>query len=296
MNKTAFRDSVSIISANGFDGLFNGRDDEVIEIPLEQLHSFKDHPFHVTLEGSEMEQFVESIRESGVLVPITVRKTGTENYEIISGHRRTAAARMAGLRSIRAIVRNYTDDEAVIAMVDSNLQREGLLPSEKAFAYRMRLEAIKDSRKHGDGSTRELIAGGEGESGKTIQRYIRLTELQKELLQLVDEGRIKIAAGVELSYMPLLQQTIICRLIQQERCYPTLEMAGTMRKLDPKDDNYTLDALAILKDSKPARSLTLSEKKLARYFPQEFSKEKIEATIIELLDKWRDSGNGNVQD
>ena len=209
---------------------------KVEEIPLTELTPFKEHPFKVK-DDEEMEQLKESIRTSGVLVPALARPKSAGGYELISGHRRMAACRDLGMRTMPVIVRSLTDEEAVIAMVDANLQRERILPSEKAFAYKMKMEAVSRQGKRTDltcgqvgHKSRDNLS--EKESGRTVQRYIRLTNLVPKLLDLMDEGRIALSVGVELSYLDRPNQEYIARVIERDECTPSYSQAVRMRRMN----------------------------------------------------------------
>ena len=207
--------------------------EQVQEIRITELHPFQNHPFYVK-DDESMQALCGSIREYGVLSPLLARPTG-EGYEIVSGHRRRSAALKLGLEKLPVLVREMTDDEAIILMVDSNIQRENLLPSEKAFAYKMKLEAMnhqgKTSGQVGQKWSRDLLAENVSDSSRQIQRYIRLTYLAKPILELVDEGRIAFSPGVELSYLTKLEQAELWDIMQSEDCTPSLSQAVRLKKL-----------------------------------------------------------------
>ena len=184
----------------GIDDFVNHEADQIVEVPLSELHPFKDHPFQVR-DDEKMEETVESIRNYGVLNPGLVRPRAEGGYEIVAGHRRKRGCELAGKPTMPVLVRDYTDDEAVVIMVDSNIQRENILPSEKAFAYRMKLEAMKHQGAKGNGDTADLVGKEAGDSGRKVQRYIRLTELLPELLEMVDDGKVKFIPAVSLSFL-----------------------------------------------------------------------------------------------
>lgn len=231
------------LGMTGFEELFmNDREraearlPKVEEIPLTEITPFKEHPFKVK-DDEEMEQLKESIRAFGVLVPALARPKNTGGYELISGHRRMAACRELGMKTMPVIVRSLSDEEAVIAMVDANLQRERILPSEKAFAYKMKMEAVSRQGKRTDltcgqvgHKSRDNLS--EKESGRTVQRYIRLTNLVPELLNLMDEGRIALSVGVELSYLDRSNQEYIARVIERDECTPSYSQAVRMRRMN----------------------------------------------------------------
>ncbi len=230
------------LGLNGYEELFmndreraEARMPKVEEILLTELTPFKEHPFKVK-DDEEMEQLKESIRASGVIVPALARPKSTGGYELISGHRRMAACRELGMKTMPVIVRSLTDEEAVIAMVDANLQRERILPSEKAFAYKMKYEAMKhqgtSSQLGTKSRTDELLAQSSGESRNQIQRYMRLTNLVPKLLDLMDEGRIALSVGVELSYLDRPNQEYIARVIERDECTPSYSQAVRMRRMN----------------------------------------------------------------
>ena len=228
------------LGLNGYEELFmnereraEARLSKVEEIPLTELTPFTEHPFKVK-DDEEMEQLKESIRASGVLVPALARPKNAGGYELISGHRRMAACRELGMKTMPVIVRSLTDEEAVIAMVDANLQRERILPSEKAFAYKMKFEALRHqgrtSGQLGPKLTVDTIS--ENDSGRQVKRYIRLTYLIPELLDLMDEGRIALSVGVELSYLDRPNQEYIARVIERDECTPSYSQAVRMRRMN----------------------------------------------------------------
>ena len=212
----------------------NAQRSYVIDLPTAEISDFPDHPFKVRMD-EEMEQMVESVRERGVLSPVLVRPMPDGGYQMVSGHRRKFASELAELPTVPCIVRELTDDEAIIIMVDSNLQREQVLPSEKAFAYKMKVEALRHQGKRsvqpGQKSSRGAVAENAGESETQVQRYIRLTNLEKPLLSLVDEGRIAFTPAVELSYLNQREQLDLLETIESEDCTPSLSQAIRMRKL-----------------------------------------------------------------
>lgn len=196
----------------GIDDFVNHGADQIVEVPLSELHPFKDHPFQVR-DDEKMEETVESIRNYGVLNPGLVRPRAEGGYEIVAGHRRKRGCELAGKPTMPVLVRDYTDDEAVVIMVDSNIQRENILPSEKAFAYRMKLEAMKHQGAKGNGDTADLVGKEAGDSGRKVQRYIRLTELLPELLEMVDDEKMKFIPAVSLSFLTKEEQSWVFRCI-----------------------------------------------------------------------------------
>ena len=262
----------------------------ISQLPPDKLTPFKKHPYQVR-EDAAMDELVESVRTYGILSPLLARPKG-EGYELVSGHRRRLAAQKLGLPTVPVLVREMTDDEAVILMVDSNLQRENLLPSEKAFAYRMKLEAMKHQ---GKATSRQVVGKLEsadevgqvnGESGRTIQRYIRLTNLVPPLLQMVDDGRIAFSPAVELSYLTCDEQAELWDLIGREEATPSLSQALRMKQLS-RIAKLTPEVLyAILTEEKPNQKeqVRIKTESLRKYFPRNYSAQQMEREIIKLLE------------
>lgn len=262
----------------------------ISQLPPDKLSPFEKHPYQVR-EDAAMDELVESVRTYGILSPLLARPKG-EGYELVSGHRRRLAAQKLGLPTVPVLVREMTDDEAVILMVDSNLQRENLLPSEKAFAYRMKLEAMKHQ---GKATSRQVVGKLEsadevgqvnGESGRTIQRYIRLTNLVPPLLQMVDDGRIAFSPAVELSYLTRDEQAELWDLIGQEDATPSLSQALRMKQLS-REAKLTSEVLyAILTEEKPNQKeqIRIKTESLRKYFPRNYSAQQMEREIIKLLE------------
>lgn len=284
------------IKINTFADIVGGEDDSVNEIELTKLYTFKNHPFKVK-DDERMQEMVESIKKSGVLVPGVVRKREEGGYEIISGHRRKRACELAGLKTMPMLIKKYTDDEAVIAMIDSNLQREEILPSEKAFAYKMKLEALSHQGKStscqvGTKLRSDDMAGKElGESARQIHRYIRLTELISPILDMVDEKKIKFIPAVELSYLTDSQQRVLLEIINDESVVPTLSQAQQLKDLSQKMSYTRESVLAIMVvASSKERRITLRQEVIYKYFDPDTSDEEIEKTICSLLEKWKRKG------
>ena len=280
----------------------------VVQIPLSELHPFPDHPFQVR-DDDAMQETAESIKTYGVLVPALARPREDGGYELIAGHRRKHACELAGLTSMPVIVRNIDRDAATIIMVDSNLQRENILPSERAKAYKMKLDAIR--RKAGrpakeadaafkensvqvgqnfDGKTsREILAENSPDSSTQIQRYIRLTELSPELQQMVDEKKIAMTPAVEISYLKPEEQKMLLTAMDSEQATPSLSQAQRMKKLSREgalNDDSMLDIM--MEQKKPEKNdITLSGEKLRKYFPRSYTPFQIENTIFKLLDAWQ---------
>ena len=268
-------------------------------LPLSELHDFPNHPFKVR-DDEAMQETAESIRQYGVLVPAIVRPREDGGYEIIAGHRRRHGSELAGLSAMPCIVRQMDDDTATILMVDSNIQRENILPSERAQAYKMKLEAIKRQgtrhdltsdqlgQKLSGKTSREVIAENSNDSPTQIQRYIRLTELSPELQQMVDEKKIGMTPAVEISYLKPEEQQMLLTAIDSEQATPSLSQAQRMKKLsrDGKlNDDTMLDIM--MEQKKPeGYNVVLSADKLCKYFPRSYTPQKMEETILKLLDAW----------
>ena len=261
----------------------------ISQLPPDKLVPFERHPYQVW-EDAAMDELVESVRTYGILSPLLARPKG-EGYELVSGHRRRLAAQKLGLPSVPVLVREMTDDEAVILMVDSNLQRENLLPSEKAFAYKMKLEAMKHQGKATSGQlvqklSVEKVADEANENYKTVQRYIRLTNLVPPLLQMVDDGRIAFSPAVELSYLTRDEQAELWDLIGREDATPSLSQALRMKQLS-REAKLTPEVLyVILTEEKPNQKeqIRIKTESLRKYFPRNYSAQQMEREIIKLLE------------
>ena len=259
------------------------------QLPPDKLVPFQNHPYQVR-DDAAMDELVESIRVHGVLSPLLARQKG-DGYELVSGHRRRLAAQKLGLKTVPVLVREMTDDEAVILMVDSNLQRENLLPSEKAFAYKMKLEAMKHQGKATSAQvapklTTELIGNEVGISKDMVKRYIRLTNLVPPLLQMVDDGRIAFSPAVELSYLTKEEQAELWDLIGQEDATPSLSQAIRMKQLS-REAKLTPEVLyAILTEEKPNQKeqVRIKTESLRKYFPRNYSAQQMEREILKLLE------------
>ena len=277
------------IRINSFADLVGGDDAAVTEVPLADLHEFKGHPFRV-LDDEKMDETVESIKRHGVLTPGIVRPRAEGGYEIIAGHRRRRACEIAGLETMPVLIKKYTDEEATVTMVDTNIQREDILPSEKARAYRMKFEAMKHQGIAG-GSTFESIGESAGESGKTVQRFIRLSRLSETLLRLVDEKKLPIRSGVELSYLTAKEQRMVEETVNATGAAISPAQAGKIRGYS-KDRELTKALLTeMLTEKRPkSRKVTIKGERLLKYFPDEMSAEEIEDKIIRILEEWKDKG------
>ena len=303
----------SNIQLSSYDDIFGGNDyestkseasgDAVVEIPLSDLHPFKDHPFKVR-DDEEMAKTVESVKEYGVLQPAIVRADESGGYELISGHRRYRASELAGKEALPCIVKELDDDAATILMVDSNLQREEILPSERAFAFKMKLEAIRHQgervdlvtsdettcRQVGDKlKAADALGQDVGESGRQIQRYIRLTNLRPELLEMVDNKAIGFNPAVELSYLNEAQQNDLLAAIAYSQAIPSLSQAQRIKKLALNGEITQEGMNIILSEEKKSEldRVTLKNDVLKKYFPKSYTPKQMEETIIKLLDQWQ---------
>lgn len=272
--------------------------ERIQEIPVAEIDGFPEHPFHVDVDDA-MREMVESIKRFGVLSPAVARQKEDGRYELISGHRRKKACELAGIEKMPVIVRNMDRDEAIIFMVDSNLQRERLLPSEKAFSYKMKLDAMK--RKQGERTdltsapmvqkltSREVLAEKSGDSHEQVRRYIRLTELTSDLLQMVDEGKIAFRPAVELSYLSKEEQASLLMTMESEICTPSLAQAIKIKKFSQEGRLNDDVILSILSEEKPNQKevYKLPKERLDKYFPRGTPPEKIEEIIFKALELYR---------
>ena len=281
------------IKLSGIDELLGVVNEEsAMEIDIASIHPFEGHPFKV-IDDDKMQDLVESVRENGVITPVLIRPAMENQYEMISGHRRMHAAKLAGLSTIPAIVREMTDDESVIAMVDANIQRKELLPSEKAFAFKMKMDAIKhqgitfghDVQKW----SHEEIGKESGMSGRQVNRYIRLTELVPELLDLVDCKKINLTLAVDISYIDKEIQKWIYEYIRDNGFIKPNQITALRKQLETEtiSQNFMISIFNnAIAPKKTNRKITLSEKKLTKYFPPEYSQEQMEKVIETLLEEW----------
>ena len=293
------------VSLKGADDIFSTEEsrqeqqrEQVQQIPIGELFPFKNHPFKV-LDDESMQRTVESVEQYGVLSPLIARPRPGGGYEIISGHRRQHAAQLAGLDALPVIVRNMDDDAAVLLMVDSNLQRENILPSERAFAYKMKLEAIKNQGARSDLSSGQIVqksklsiervAEDAGEGYKTVQRFIRLTNLVPELLDMVDEKKIAFNPAVELSYLDEAQQRDFLEAMNDTQNAPSLSQAQRLKKL-AQEGHFSYDvAFAVMGEEKKDEldKVVIKNDTLRKYFPRSYTPKQMEDTIIKLLDQWQ---------
>ena len=295
------------VSLKGADDIFSTEEsrqeqqrEQVQQIPIGELFPFKNHPFKV-LDDESMQRTVESVEQYGVLSPLIARPRPEGGYEIISGHRRQHAAQLAGLETLPVIVRNMDDDAAVLLMVDSNLQRENILPSERAFAYKMKLEALKNQGARSDltcgqighksngAKARDIVADESGDNARNVQRFIRLTNLVPELLDMVDEKKIAFNPAVELSYLDESQQRDFLEAIEDTQNAPSLSQAQRLKKL-AQEGHFSYDvAFAVMGEEKKDEldKAVIKNDTLRKYFPRSYTPKQMEDTIIKLLEQWQ---------
>ena len=292
------------VSLKGADDIFSTEEsrqeqqrEQVQQIPIGELFPFKDHPFKV-LDDESMQRTVESVEQYGVLSPLIARPRPEGGYEIISGHRRQHAAQLAGLETLPVIVRNMDDDAAVLLMVDSNLQREHILPSERAFAYKMKLEALKNQGARSDLTSGQVgqklwsveqVANDAGESKTQIQRFIRLTSLIPELLDMADEKKIAFNPAVELSYLDESQQRDFLEAMNDTQNAPSLSQAQQLKKMAQQGDFSYEKAFDVMGQEKKSEkdTVTIKNDTLRKYFPRSYTPKQMEDTIIKLLEQWQ---------
>ena len=295
------------VSLKGADDIFSTEEsrqeqqrEQVQQIPIGELFPFKNHPFKV-LDDESMQRTVESVEQYGVLAPLIARPRPEGGYEIISGHRRQHAAQLAGLETLPVIVRNMDDDAAVLLMVDSNLQRENILPSERAFAYKMKLEALKNQGARSDltcvqighklngAKARDIVADESGDNARNVQRFIRLTSLIPELLDMVDEKKIAFNPAVELSYLDEAQQRDFLEAMNDTQNAPSLSQAQRLKKL-AQEGHFSYDvAFAVMGEEKKDEldKVVIKNDTLRKYFPRSYTPKQMEDTIIKLLEQWQ---------
>ena len=295
------------VSLKGADDIFSTEEsrqeqqrEQVQQIPIGELFPFKNHPFKV-LDDESMQRTVESVEQYGVLSPLIARPRPEGGYEIISGHRRQHAAQLAGLETLPVIVRNMDDDAAVLLMVDSNLQRESILPSERAFAYKMKLEALKNQGARSDltcgqighklngAKARDIVADESGDNARNVQRFIRLTSLIPELLDMVDEKKIAFNPAVELSYLDESQQRDFLEAMNDTQNAPSLSQAQRLKRL-AQEGHFSYDvAFAVMGEEKKDEldKVVIKNDTLRKYFPRSYTPKQMEDTIIKLLDQWQ---------
>ena len=292
------------VSLSSYDEIFSTEEtrsqdnlEKIQNLPLAELHPFQNHPFKV-VDDEAMQRTVESVARYGVLAPAIARPRPEGGYEIISGHRRLHAAELAGLKTIPVIVRNMDDDAAVIAMVDANLQRETILPSERAFAYKMKLEAMKHQGQRTDLTSRQVVGKLEaadsvgqlsGDSGRQVQRFIRLTELIPELLDMVDQKQLSFNPAVELSYLSQPEQHELLDAMDYAQSTPSLSQAQRLKKLSQEGTLNRDTMRTIMSEIKKPElgNITLKDATLRKYFPRSYTPRQMQETIIKLLEQWQ---------
>ena len=295
------------VSLKGADDIFSTEEsrqeqqrEQVQQIPIGELFPFKNHPFKV-LDDESMQRTVESVEQYGVLSPLIARPRPEGGYEIISGHRRQHAAQLAGLETLPVIVRNMDDDAAVLLMVDSNLQRESILPSERAFAYKMKLEALKNQGARSDltcgqighklngAKARDIVADESGDNARNVQRFIRLTNLVPELLDMVDEKKIAFNPAVELSYLDESQQRDFLEAMEDTQNAPSLSQAQQLKKMAQQGEFSYEKAFDVMGQEKRSEkdTVTIKNETLRKYFPRSYTPKQMEEKIIQLLDAWQ---------
>ena len=300
MAKSSARDSIKLASVDDLFTTEESRAEEqrekVLDIPLSEISDFPNHPFKVKTDEAMLEM-ADSVKQYGVLVPGLVRPKADGGYEMVAGHRRKKASELAGKENMPCIVRELDNDQATIIMVDSNLQRESISPSEKAFAYKMKLEAMNRQGQRTDLTSRQVVGKLEsadiigkdsGESGRQIQRYIRLTELIPSMIEMVDEKQIAFNPAVELSYLAEKEQQDLYSTMQSEDCTPSLAQAQRMKKLS-QDGRLSVDVIfSILTEEKPNQKekFNIQRERIERFFPKSFSEKQKEDLIVQLLEGW----------
>lgn len=295
MSKTG---SAAKVKLNSFDDLFGNNEmqtagtEQIINAPLAELHDFKNHPFRV-VDDEKMEETTESIRQYGVLVPGIARPKTGGGYELIAGHRRKHGSQRAGRSEMPVIVRNYSDDEATIIMVDSNIQREDILPSEKAKAYQMKYEAMKHQGKKSGKNTLDEVGEAAGENAKKVQRYIWLARLSEELLEMVDTRKLGFSQGVDISFLSEEAQQWVEVIIEEQHCSVSTVQSGKLKEYGKSGELTLAMVRLILTEEKPKeRKFTMKSDKIGRYFSDSYSNEEIEDIILSLLDKWKEEVGG----
>ena len=281
------------LKINSFADIVEGDDTVITEVPLSDLHDFKNHPFRV-LDDEKMEETVESVKKYGVLMPGIVRPRTEGGYEIIAGHRRKRACEFAGIKTMPVIIKNYTDDEAVVTMVDTNIQRDDILPSEKARAYRMKFDAMKHQGNKEGGRTLDILGESAGESGKTVQRYIYLSYLSDGLLGLVDDKKLPIVSGVNISFLTDKEQYWVESKIAESGAVITPAQSIKLKKYSQSRELTKAMLDLILEEEKPKeRRFVMKNDRISEYFSEETTEEEIEETIYRLLEEWKKKRDKN---
>ena len=284
--------SAQKVKLASFDDLFSGSEqasgETIKSVPISQFHPFRDHPFRVA-DDVKMQETVESVKKYGILVPGIVRPYPEGGYEIVAGHRRWRACELAGLEEMPVIIRELDDDESTVIMVDSNIQREDLLPSEKARAYRMKYEALKHQGSRAGGRTIEEMGETAGESGKTVQRYIWLSRLSDVLLDMVDRKKIGFVQGLDLSFLTAREQGWVQGLLERRGLSISTRQSVNLKQYSQKGELTANEVEAILTEKKKKeRKITIKKDAVNKYFSEDYSSEDIEKIILELLENWKE--------
>lgn len=296
------KNSVGKIHLKGYDDLFGGGavnpvpdGEQAVEVALSELYPFEGHPFHVN-DDEVMAETVESIKRNGVLIPGIARPRKGGGYELIAGHRRKRGSELAGLSTMPVFIRDYSDEDAVLAMVDTNIQRENILPSEKAKAYQMKYEAMKRKGARGDGRMLDCMGDMAGESGKTVQRYIWLARLTDSLLEMVDTKKLGFVQGVDISFLDETQQGWVQEVLQESNAAVSTKQSAQLKEYGKSGELSPAMVRLIVTQEKPKeRRFTLKGEKISRYFPEEYSSEEIEDVIIGLLEEWNRGRSEKLQ-
>lgn len=288
--------SADKVKLKSFDDLFGTSEiltgETVTSVPLKQLHTFKEHPFQV-LDDEKMQETVDSVKKYGVLIPGIVRPYPEGGYEVVAGHRRWRACELAGLEEMPVIVRDMDDDTAVAIMVDSNIQREDILPSEKAKAYRMKYEAMRHQGKKSGKNTLDEIGGIVGENAKKVQRYIWLSRLSKELLDMVDHKKLGFSQGVDISFLAEEAQRWVHTFVKEQGCTVSTVQSAKIKEYGKSGELTSAMVELILTENRPKeRKILLKADKISRYFTEDCSSEEIENIILRLLDEWKKGQGG----
>lgn len=290
------------VKLSSYDELFGAANapatsdkNQIVNVALGELHTFQNHPFKVN-DDKEMEELAESIREHGVLIPGIVRPRAEGGYELIAGHRRKHGSELAGKTEMPVIIRDYSDDEATIMMVDSNIQRETILPSEKAKAYALKYEALKHQGKRSGKSTLDQVGEVAGENAKKVQRYLWLSRLSDQLLQMVDEKRLGFSQGVDVSFLSEQSQQLVADTIEQGQYAVSISQSKKLKEYE-KQNELTPTVVRLILEEKKAnkRKVTLKMDKLEQYFGESYSSEEMENIILQLLDEWKKTQEGMQQ-
>ncbi|MCR4744907.1 MAG: ParB/RepB/Spo0J family partition protein [Lachnospiraceae bacterium] len=288
MSKKRASDNISLTA---FDDLFGApmEGEQIVEVPLNELFEFSGHPFRI-LDDEKMEETVASVKKQGIIVPGIVRPRSEGGYEIIAGHRRRRAAELAGLKTMPVYIRDYSDEQATCLMVDTNIQREDILPSEKARAYRMKYDKIKSPGVKGN--SLDELGNAAGESGKTVQRYLWLSNLIPELMELVDTRKIGMAQGIDLSFLGVEEQNWVLDIRNNIGASISMAQSAKIKELYKQGELTRMAIQLILEDIKPkARKFVLKADKISEFFPEEMTDKDIENTILNLLEKWKSENN-----